>query len=127
MRKFKVWCKDKNEWEQDMCFLDGEGTVWHQTMARLMALREENHEVVFSTGLKDKNSKAIYEGDILQVETYVSTRKGVVIFRKGQFAIKQDNDITFLLSDRFWGEPERLEILGNKFEDSHLLEADTHD
>ncbi len=60
------------------------------------------------TGLKDKNSKEIYEGDIID--------NGVVIFDKKTASFDIKNGII-----RLWGITEQNEVIGNIYENPELL------
>ena len=131
MRKFKVWCKDKQGWEEDKCFLGELGTIWHESYSGMIPLKKENHEIVFYTGLKDENGKEIYEGDIVKGEVgfrgKVMKVKGQVKYTHCRFVIAEWNCSLFQFSNDFAGGGFWIEKIGNKYEDSHLLEADTHD
>lgn len=82
------------------------------------------------TGLKDKNGKEIYEGDILEFSTFdyngADTQHiGVVYWCDGEFLVdgtqKGDDDEVFSLSWVF--QDSELEVIGNKFENPDLLEG----
>jgi len=67
------------------------------------------------TGLKDKNGKEIYEGDILDNEG--ARQKYEVIFHKGCFCIIQGG-----LGYHIFNE-KKVEIIGNIYENKDLLSS----
>lgn len=68
-----------------------------------------------STGLKDKNGKSVYEGDILGNDPQ-GTRTGTVIFEDGRFTLQGFHDDL----DRF-DFRRQLEVIGNIYENPELL------
>ena len=66
------------------------------------------------TGLKDKNGKEIYEGDILDNEG--ARQKYEVIFHNGCFCISQGG-----LGYHIFNE-KKVEVIGNIYENKDLLE-----
>lgn len=75
-------------------------------------------ELMQYTGLKDKNNKEIYEGDIV---TLHNSRYKVIYNSKGaRFVLRNDEfelEITFINNNN-----ERMEILGNIYENPELME-----
>lgn len=112
--KFRAW----NEWadRNEMIYfrIDEpkaiENTAW-------------NAKIMQYTGLKDKNGKEIYEGDILLYNNYIKT---VISYKNGAFVRSYENSNIYLLYDSFItdGRLDDYEVIGNIYEDKHLLEEE---
>lgn len=80
-----------------------------------------------STGLKDKNGKEIFEGDIVQFEDcyevsdflYINT--GIIEWCQGGFHVTNRDSV--LMGDLLDGDSLDVTIIGNIYENKELLDA----
>lgn len=112
--KFRIWNKKKNEWHLRDINLLGETIVLGEILLsekdEPMKLIDMNDLIVMQfTGLKDKNGKEIYEGDIYQ--TFIEGNRPIFIveFINGGFSVA--------------GLLEDIEVIGNIYENPDLLEV----
>lgn len=125
--KFRVWDKERECYldETELAGITPDGKyilyIEEEEVSRLEI--DENYVVEFDTGLKDKNGKEIYEGDIVEYTTcYYGNEK-----RHRKVVEWKEWD-----SDDF-GEPHNLgysnlsecmEVIGNVHENADLLEEE---
>jgi uncharacterized phage protein (TIGR01671 family) len=117
--KFRVWHTPWDETEQPKMLYNAEsaydymGDVPSSSFGSV--LDDESFEVMQCTGLKDKNGKLIYEGDIVERDHIQGKKQGVVVFDKEALQFKATNMSLYSFV-------HRAEVIGNIYEDSHLIE-----
>ncbi len=117
-RRYRVWCKNKNEWEKDAISLWTNGTLIHRCNNGIFTiLKEETHIVQFYTGLKDCTGKDVYEGDVVSWWHY----EGVVTFKNGAFCIcsKDHDDVYFSEYAKLNLTLQTMKVIGNIFEEAN--------
>lgn len=138
--KFRAWDKV----EKKMLF-DADPFALHVSGSNepLLAKTHKNEDCIFEqyTGLKDKNGKEIYEGDIVEasIDGAWATGKNSVSFGKVKWKLEVIyNDIRFMdvfkvigsknAPDRIYylfdKELSELEVIGNIHENPELLEQE---
>ena len=105
--KFRVWDKQKKFMIK---------TVTIQNLTYKFASNKD-HIFLQYTGLKDKNGKEIYEGDIV----YIDDEAINVVFEEGAFKVHTKYDGDWLLSEL---DLSNLEVIGNIYENPELLKGD---
>ena len=114
--KFRVWDKRNKEMHQlitwhDPRYLDSVEYTVGQSSTDIRSLRQDKNCVIMMfTGIRDKNNKEIYEGDIIKTRL----RTGYVVYNLGRFLV---NDFNTLLNHCIAWD---IEILGNIYENEDL-------
>jgi uncharacterized phage protein (TIGR01671 family) len=132
MREIKFRARKDNRWFY-MEFVDG-GLQWSKELIKFMSDEETvaRFDVLEQyTGLKDKDGREIYEGDILTPYAYRNSSFGfnaLVIFRKGVFEFQKNGhlhqeDFHPLFRSLALGEISNNQfiIIGNIHENPELL------
>lgn len=141
--KFRAWSKERNEmYYKDMGInFQGEKLVClftnplnspiKEQIGYTIANKIENEDLILMqyTGLKDKQGKEIYEGDIIlskyfdeRIDKWVK-RKAIIIFEDGCFMFQGTKN-------KYWispliniiGDTWTIEVIGNIHENSELLD-----
>ena len=110
--KFRAW---NGEQMVSPDYIDNRGIAhWREN-----SIPTSTDKIMQYTGLKDKNGKEIYEGDIVRMANpYTSKLRGSeVIYTYAQFAIIADDDFIPL------GDIQNWEIIGNVYENPELLKG----
>lgn len=118
--KFRAWDKVEKEFIRQDYFnlIDFVGNTYQFSLGKLN--QEIGFELMQFTGLKDKNGKEIYEGDIVKLEGW-EPKNYEVVFDRGGFCLKWGEDSNFY-NDIKYAEDDRGEIIGNIWESKHLLD-----
>ena len=102
--KFRAWNKGRKEMAYP------KGTVWLAVFWQIIETDPDNFEVMQYTGLRDKNGKEIYEGDIMSVNGEIAE------------VFYDENNVCFCLATDIDYNPciGRYEIIGNIYENPDL-------
>ena len=131
--KFRGWHNElgrmmsiKNMWFQDGSVEELE--LNDAVMNDYITAYPDEIELIQSTGLKDKNGKEIFEGDIITNGPDVMCMKrhntlGFYVEEKGEVEFIADSAVLEDFEEDAKEIADRLEIIGNIYENTELLEV----
>lgn len=128
--KYRAWLKEEKKMvnvetidftDKSMQYLEKNEIIDAYLLRRIIF---DDVELMQYTGIKDKNGKEIYEGDIvlIRIDKTNILHKTVVKFKHGAFIadIIGDNDYIYLF--HFGFNKDDFEVVGNIYENHKLLE-----
>ena len=124
--KFRAWLKEERKMVNvETLFIGINRLCFGNSKTEDLFFRDfEEVELMQYTGLKDKNGKEIYEGDIvlIKLDETSTWHKTVVGFKKGAFIANliDKEDYVYIFHHGFAGDD--FEIIGNVYENKNLLE-----
>ena len=122
--KFRAWVKDRKAIFEVVLinYVTKKVTYLLERVGHLLSIRHEKFndiELMQYTGLKDKNEKEIYEGDIF----HIGSKKILYVVEWIDCGLKgrQIKNISWIGLD-YWKDD--IEVIGNIYENPELMEGD---
>ena len=121
MKGFRVWSDYWKRYSFD-AELYSDGSLYAMFEDDDGVTHHENTDLVleFDTGLKDKNGKPIYGGDIVKYDC--TGCNYIVVYRKYDVSFVLENDDREEIIHFHYARQDSYEVIGNRHENPELLE-----
>ncbi len=112
--KFRAWDTRSQHWE-----VGSDRALFWEELGALSGKIEDGDTVLMQfTGLKDKNGKEIYEGDIVETPHKLMKKyKWQIIFHKGAFVLSDGIGFRHFYSQKY---TQKYGVIGNIYENPNL-------
>ena len=130
--KFRAWDKDDKvmrSWKEVQIQKDYGEDFYFLGYKENKAITRFDHEQILMqyTGLKDKNGKEIYEGDIVKITEFFNEKEPYlsyqVTFGRGVLALLDEDELSYVQYPLYdW--IENTEVIGNVYENPEILEVE---
>lgn len=116
--KFRAWSDEYNRY-LDKVDIYNETLATDYSIYTLLEFYVDSNKFTFEqcTGLKDKNGKLIYEGDIVETHDY-TTEHSQIVFDKGCYVLKSKDVAMY---EHLSTYQKKCKIIGNIHENLELL------
>ena len=115
--KFRVWEEREKEYDTWSYILDDSGNLFRNAYGALIECDKKDYIIEQYTGLKDKNGKEIYEGDIVEYDWYIRNGKS---YRVKEKVVFDDMGARVCGHNRI-RNCSGVEVIGNIHENADLL------
>ncbi|MCF7618586.1 YopX family protein [Bacillus sonorensis] len=119
---YRVWDGEQmHYWDDEGISLTIEGSNWflnHERIGYIASSEEVGAALMWGTGVKDKNSRLIYDRDVYHQGDLNILH--VVEFKGGSFAGKQISSSSYTGLE-YW--KDRIKVIGDVYRNPDLLEA----
>ena len=112
--KFRAWDKKQNKMRQDF------NLSWSGKILFEDSIGSDEFEIMQYTGLKDKNGKEIYEGDIVRISD--NHTEVINWIGDGDWMGEKQPLVGFIHNASIYKKP--IEVIGNLYENANLLSQD---
>lgn len=128
--KFRAWDKTRNNftWGNSNLILTLGGLkMWQFAMNAPEPVNQDDFILMQFTGLKDKDGKEIYEGDIVRYANSMESGTGVIepFFETANLHCRwykqKTSSPSIFTSIDYLGCPQELEVIGNIYENGDLI------